>query len=74
MEHLPHRPKTVTTPVGLDCTGKELDIKVRHFAEKFTVWLKSRLERLWCLHHTLVRFSELANFSTNQMVQRWTSN
>ncbi|KAG1895400.1 armadillo beta-catenin plakoglobin [Suillus fuscotomentosus] len=27
MEHLPHRPKTVTTPIGLDCTGKELDVK-----------------------------------------------
>lgn len=27
MEHLPHRPKTVTTPVGVDCTGKELDVK-----------------------------------------------
>lgn len=27
MEHLPHRPKTVTTPTGVDCTGKELDVK-----------------------------------------------
>ncbi|KAG1822020.1 armadillo beta-catenin plakoglobin [Suillus subaureus] len=27
MEHLPHRPKTVTTPTEVDCTGKELDVK-----------------------------------------------
>ncbi|KAG0696208.1 armadillo beta-catenin plakoglobin [Suillus ampliporus] len=27
MEHLPYRPKTVTTPTGVDCTGKELDVK-----------------------------------------------
>ncbi|KAG1775910.1 armadillo beta-catenin plakoglobin [Suillus placidus] len=27
MEHLPHRPKTVTTPTGVDCIGKELDVK-----------------------------------------------
>lgn len=27
MEHLPHRPKTVATPVGVDCTGRELDVK-----------------------------------------------
>ncbi|KAG1729668.1 uridine kinase family-domain-containing protein [Suillus paluster] len=27
MEHLPYRPKTVTTPTGVDCAGKELDVK-----------------------------------------------
>ncbi|KAJ8588445.1 P-loop containing nucleoside triphosphate hydrolase protein [Rhizopogon salebrosus TDB-379] len=27
MEHLPYRPKTITTPVDVDCTGKELDVK-----------------------------------------------
>jgi uridine kinase len=27
MEHLPHRSKTITTPVEVDCTGKELDVK-----------------------------------------------
>jgi uracil phosphoribosyltransferase len=33
MEHLPYRPKTITTPVDVDCTGKELDVKVRQFTE-----------------------------------------
>lgn len=28
MEQLPYRPKTITTPVGEQTTGKELDAKV----------------------------------------------
>ncbi|KAH7909494.1 armadillo beta-catenin plakoglobin [Hygrophoropsis aurantiaca] len=27
MEHLPYRPKTIVTPVGEECVGKELDVK-----------------------------------------------
>lgn len=29
MEQLPYRSKTVTTPIGADALGKELDAKVR---------------------------------------------
>ncbi|KAG1895494.1 armadillo beta-catenin plakoglobin [Suillus fuscotomentosus] len=46
MEHLPHRPKTVTTPIGLDCTGKELDVKVDHFAENLSGPLTKGLQRV----------------------------
>ncbi|KAG2131365.1 armadillo beta-catenin plakoglobin [Suillus clintonianus] len=27
MEHLPYKPKTVMTPTGVDCTGKELNVE-----------------------------------------------
>ena len=29
LEHLPYKPKTVVTPVGVEYHGKELDAKVR---------------------------------------------
>jgi len=33
MEHLPYRPKAITTPTNAEYAGKELDVKVRWFAE-----------------------------------------